>query len=175
MNGGPEGPGGPPERGTPERLPLEEVERIVDLVRESGVGEVRVRRGEVEVTVKAMPEAPPPAASVPPLASTPVPARAPEEMPREGVAEPPAERNGLYEVRSPLVGTFYRAPAPGEEPYVEVGDRVEAGQTLCIVEAMKLMNEIPADVSGEVVEVLAENTGGVEYDQPLFRLRPEAS
>ena len=75
-------------------------------------------------------------------------------------------------MRSPLVGTFYRAPAPGEEPYVEVGDEVSAGQTLCIVEAMKLMNEIPADVSGEVVEVLAENTGGVEYDQPLFYLRP---
>ena len=76
-------------------------------------------------------------------------------------------------VRSPVVGTFYRSPAPGEDAYVEVGDRVVAGQTLCIVEAMKLMNEIPADVSGEVVEVLAENFQGVEYDQPLFYLRPE--
>ena len=72
-----------------------------------------------------------------------------------------------------MVGTFYRAPAPGEETYVEVGDKVKAGQTLCIIEAMKLMNEIPTDVSGEVVEVLAENAGGVEYDQPLFYLRPE--
>ena len=76
-------------------------------------------------------------------------------------------------VRSPVVGTFYRAPAPGEEHYVEVGDHVGVGQTLCIVEAMKLMNEILADVSGEVVEVLVENTKGVEYDQPLFRIRPE--
>jgi acetyl-CoA carboxylase biotin carboxyl carrier protein len=76
-------------------------------------------------------------------------------------------------VRSPVVGTFYRAPAPGEEYYVEVGDRVGIGQTLCIVEAMKLMNEILADVSGEVVEVLVENSKGVEYDQPLFRIRPE--
>jgi acetyl-CoA carboxylase biotin carboxyl carrier protein len=85
-----------------------------------------------------------------------------------------AERNGsLHVVSSPVVGTFYRAPAPGEEPYVEVGDRVREGQTLCIVEAMKLMNEIPADVSGEVVEVLVENARGVEYDQPLFRIRPE--
>jgi acetyl-CoA carboxylase biotin carboxyl carrier protein len=83
------------------------------------------------------------------------------------------ERDGLHAVRSPLVGTFYRAPAPGEEPYVEVGDRVRSGQALCIVEAMKLMNEIPADVSGEVVEILVENAEGVEYDQPLFRLRPE--
>ncbi len=142
-------------------LPLEEVQRLVDLVRESGVGEVRVRRGEVEITVKANPEAPAPEAE--PRAA------------REGAAElePSAERDGLHAVRSPLVGTFYRAPAPGEDAYVEVGDRVRAGQVLCIVEAMKLMNEIPADVSGEVVEVLADNAEGVEYDQPLFYLRPE--
>src|SRR3712207_9417578 len=71
--------------------------------------------------------------------------------------EPSPEKDGLHMVRSPLVGTFYRAPAPGEDAYVEVGDRVREGQTLCLVEAMKLMNEIPADVSGEVVEILAEN------------------
>ena len=144
-------------------LPLEEVERLVDLVRESGVGEDRVRRGEVEITVKARPEAP-------------VSQRASEaEAVREPAAEPEEpspELDGLHAIRSPLVGTFYRAPAPGEDAYVEVGDRVRAGQTLCIVEAMKLMNEIPADVSGEVVEILAENAEGVEYDQPLFYLRP---
>ena len=141
-------------------LPLEEVERLVDLVRESGVGEIRVRRGEVEVTVKANPQDS---------------GRPPEAEPRAPLeAEPPAaERDGLHAVRSPLVGPFYRAPAPGEDAYVEVGDRVRAGQVLCIVEAMKLMNEIPADVSGEVVEIMVENAEGVEYDQPLFYLRPE--
>jgi acetyl-CoA carboxylase biotin carboxyl carrier protein len=142
-------------------LPLEEVERLVDLVRESGVGEIRVRRGEVEIAVKARPEA----------------QRAPGAQPvRESAAEaeePSPELDGLHAVRSPLVGTFYRAPAPGEDPYVEVGDNVRAGETLCIVEAMKLMNEIPADVSGEVVEVLADNAAGIEYDQPLFYLRPQ--
>jgi acetyl-CoA carboxylase biotin carboxyl carrier protein len=142
-----------------EPLPLEEVERIVDLVRESGIGEIRVRRGDVEITVKARLEA------VAPVPAKPAP-ESDEEL-------SPAERDGLHPVRSPLVGTFYRAPAPGEEPYVEVGDRVRAGEILCIVEAMKLMNEIAADVSGEVVEVLAENAAGVEYDQPLFYLRPE--
>jgi acetyl-CoA carboxylase biotin carboxyl carrier protein len=141
-------------------LPLEEVERLVDLVRESGVGEIRVRRGEVEVTVKANSGAPVPADEAEPRAAL------------EAQAEA-AERDGLHAVRSPLVGTFYRAPAPGEDAYVEVGDRVRAGQILCIVEAMKLMNEIPADVSGEVVEIMAENAEGVEYDQPLFYLRPE--
>jgi acetyl-CoA carboxylase biotin carboxyl carrier protein len=147
-------------------LPLDQVERVVELLRESGVGEIRVRLGETEICVKAMPEAPP-AAPVPP----PLPAETTAAEPAEIVPE----TNGLHAIRSPLVGTFYRAPAPGEESYVEVGDTVKAGQVLCIVEAMKMMNEIVADVSGEVVEVLAENSGGVEYDQPLFRLRPDAS
>ena len=152
------------EENRQDRLPLEEVQRLVDLVRESGVGEIRVRRGETEITVKALPDAPPP----------PVPQRIAEISvePAQGLASP--ERDGLYAVRSPVVGTFYRAPAPGEEPYVEVGDRVRAGQTVCIVEAMKLMNEIITDVSGEVVEILAENAGGVEYDQPLLYVRPDA-
>jgi acetyl-CoA carboxylase biotin carboxyl carrier protein len=155
------------EENRQEALPLDNVEKIVELLRESGVGEIRVRLGETEISVKAMPEAPPAAPVLQqPLA---VADTAPEP------AEVVPETNGLHAVRSPLVGTFYRAPAPGEEAYVEVGDTVKAGQVLCIVEAMKMMNEIVADVSGEVVEVLAENSGGVEYDQPLFRLRPEAS
>jgi acetyl-CoA carboxylase biotin carboxyl carrier protein len=145
-----------------DSLPLDQVEKVVELLRESGVGEIRVRRGETEISVKATPEA----TSVPPLPAAGVPVPEPVEV--------APEANGLHAVRSPLVGTFYRAPAPGEEAYVEVGDTVKAGQVLCIVEAMKMMNEIVADVPGEVVEVLAENSGGVEYDQPLFRLRPEA-
>ena len=146
-------------------LPLDQVERVVELLRESGVGEIRVRLGETEISVRAMPEATP---------AVPVPPPLPAETNLEP-AEVVPETNGLHAVRSPLVGTFYRAPAPGEESYVEVGDTVKAGQVLCIVEAMKMMNEIVADVSGEVVEVLAENSGGVEYDQPLFRLRPDAT
>ncbi len=142
------------------QLPLREVEQLVGLLRESGVGEIRVRQGETEISVKAKPEA---------HVAAPVSQGAPEAI--ESEASP--EMDGLHAVRSPVVGTFYRAPAPGEDVYVEVGDMVSAGQTLCIVEAMKLMNEIVADVSGEVVEVLAENAGGVEYDQPLFHLRPD--
>jgi acetyl-CoA carboxylase biotin carboxyl carrier protein len=144
-------------------LPLREVEQIVELVRESGVGEITVRHGETEISVKARPEAPPALQA----------AAGARSVPEVVESEPSPEMDGLHAVRSPLVGTFYRAPAPGEDFYVEVGDTVSAGQTLCIVEAMKLMNEIVADVSGEVVEVLAENAGGVEYDQPLFYLRPD--
>ena len=142
-------------------LPLREVEQLVELLRESGVGEIRVRRGETEISVTAKPEVPP------------TPAGNQAAIPEVSEPEASPEMDGLHAVRSPVLGTFYRAPAPGEDTYVEVGDTVSAGQTLCIVEAMKLMNEIVADVSGEVVEVLAENAGGVEYDQPLFYLRPD--
>ena len=150
-----------PEIDENRSLPLREVEQLVELLRESGVGEIRVRRGETEISVSARPEVP--------ATGNQAASRVPE------VSDPEAspEMDGLHAVRSPVVGTFYRAPAPGEDTYVEVGDTVSAGQTLCIVEAMKLMNEIVADVSGEVVEVLAENAGGVEYDQPLFYLRPD--
>jgi acetyl-CoA carboxylase biotin carboxyl carrier protein len=146
-------------------LPLGEVERLVELLQESGVGEIRVRQGETEISVKARSEAP--------VAATQA-AQVSQGFPEMVEPETSPEMDGLHSVRSPVVGTFYRAPAPGEDAYVEVGDAVSAGQTLCIVEAMKLMNEIVADVSGEVVEVLAEDAGGVEYDQPLFYLRPEA-
>jgi len=154
-----------PEMDENRPLPLREVEQLVELVRESGVGEIRVRQGETEISVRARPEVPatPPGHEV---------ASATQGVPEVVEAEPSPEMDGLHAVRSPVVGTFYRAPAPGEDAYVEVGDKVSAGQPLCIVEAMKLMNEIVADVSGEVVEVLAENAGGVEYDQPLFYLRP---
>lgn len=79
----------------------------------------------------------------------------------------------LVEVSSPMVGTFYRAPAPGEAPFVEVGDRVRKGQTVCIIEAMKLMNEIEAEVSGQVMEILLQNGEPVEYGQPLMRINPD--
>ncbi|MEW6637715.1 MAG: acetyl-CoA carboxylase biotin carboxyl carrier protein [Actinomycetota bacterium] len=144
---------------------MDEVGRLVSLLTESGVGEIRVKRGDLEIMVKAR-DPLPAEQRVPWPEARPVPQPPPEE-------EPLPEMDGLHEVRSPLVGTFYRSPAPNEAPFVEVGERVRAGQTLCIVEAMKMMNEIPADVGGEVVEVLAGNAEGVEYDQPLFRIRPE--
>jgi acetyl-CoA carboxylase biotin carboxyl carrier protein len=156
-------------------LPLDEVSRLVELVRESGVGEISVRQGDLEVTVRAAQvgsAAPSETDARHAHAATPEPSRAEPETGAESGDEN-GDRRGLHEVLSPLVGTFYRAPAPGEDDYVQVGDRVREGQTLCIVEAMKLMNEIPADVSGEVVEVLADNAGGVQYDQPLFALQPD--
>jgi acetyl-CoA carboxylase biotin carboxyl carrier protein len=89
------------------------------------------------------------------------------------VNAPSAIDQRLVEVPSPMVGTFYRASAPGEGPFVEVGDRIRSGQTVCIIEAMKLMNEIEAEVSGQVMEILLQNGEPVEYGQPLMRINPD--
>ncbi len=83
---------------------------------------------------------------------------------------PPVDHK-LFEIKSPIVGTFYRAPSPDDAPFVEIGDRIKVGQGICIVEAMKVMNEIEAEVSGEVIEILAENFQSVEFDQVLMRVR----
>lgn len=92
-------------------------------------------------------------------------------VPVQGQSPTPLEQR-LVEVISPMVGTFYRAPAPSEPSFVEVGDRIYVGQTVCIIEAMKLMNEIEAEVSGQIIEVLAQNGEPVEYGQPLMRINP---
>ncbi len=102
------------------------------------------------------------AAAAPPPAVTP-----------ESVAEAPAPASNLVEVTSPMVGTFYRAPSPDADPYVQVGDRVSSGQTLCILEAMKLMNELEAELSGTIKEICVENAEPVEYGQVLFRVLPD--
>lgn len=88
-------------------------------------------------------------------------------------AAPPAVDTKWVTVNSPMVGTFYRSPAPGEAPFVEVGDRIRSGQTVCIIEAMKLMNDIEAEVSGQVMQILVENGEPVEYGQPLIRINPD--
>ena len=149
-------------------LPHEDLRRLVELLRESGIGEISVRQGDLEVTVKARSEGLPVQAAPPSLPDEPERAKPPAPE------EPPAvEGNGLHAVRSPVVGTFYRSPSPDDPPYVEVGDRVEAGQTLCIIEAMKLMNEIEAETSGIVREILVDNGQPVEYGQVLFRIEPD--
>ena len=152
------------------RLPLEDIEKLVEKVRESGIAELGVRQGDLEIVVKAKYGHP----ALPQDARLEV-RTSPEPTTRAGLdifidATP---EKVLHMVRSPIVGVFYEAPTPGEAPFVKVGDRVREGQTLCIVEAMKLMNEIPAEVSGEVVEVLTGDGEGTQYDQPLFLLRPE--
>jgi len=130
---------------------------------------VSVRRGAgapVVVSAPATPvpvSLPVPAVSATSVAHSPEPAKAPSP-------EPP-KKNTVY-IRSPMVGTFYRAPAPEKPPYVQVGDIVQKGQVVCIIEAMKLFNEIQSEVSGKIVRILVENAQPVEYDQPLFEVEP---
>ncbi|MEA5463350.1 acetyl-CoA carboxylase biotin carboxyl carrier protein [Leptothoe sp. PORK10 BA2] len=91
--------------------------------------------------------------------------------PPMAAAPPVAAVSDLYEITSPMVGTFYRSPAPDESPFVNTGDRIKSGQTVCIIEAMKLMNELEAEVSGEIVEILVQNAEPVEFGQPLMRVK----
>jgi len=106
-----------------------------------------------------------------PSTSTP-PAPAVSDTPASSSTPPPTSEPKWVEIVSPMVGTFYRAPAPDEPPFVAVGDRIAIGQTVCIIEAMKLMNEVEAEVAGEAIEILVENGEPVEYNQPLMRILP---
>lgn len=142
-------------------MDLRKIKTLIDLVQQSGIAELEITEGEERVRISRAPQAAP-APAVLPAAPAPVAAAAP-------AAEP--EANPLPEgevLKSPMVGTFYRASAPGAKAFVEVGNSVKAGDTVCIIEAMKLLNEIEADRDGVVKAVLVENGQPVEYGQPLF-------
>lgn len=154
-------------------MDLNLIKKLVRMVDTSGVTDLEVEENGLRVkiakkvrqnTVVTQAQLEPPAAAAPavqPLQET-APAVKEEETPKEETAA------NIHEIRSPIVGTFYRAPAPDADPYVQIGDTVSPGSTLCIVEAMKLMNEIESDVAGKVVKILAEDSKPVEYNQPLF-------
>ncbi|MBB5444077.1 MULTISPECIES: acetyl-CoA carboxylase biotin carboxyl carrier protein [Paraburkholderia] len=154
-------------------MDLRKLKTLIDLVSESGISELEVTEGEGKVRI--VKNAPPvyvqPSASyaVPQFAQ-PAPFGAVEApaAPAGAPATPAAAAPQGHVVTSPMVGTFYRAPSPGADPFVQVGDTVKEGQTICIIEAMKLLNEIESDKSGVVKEILVENGQAVEYGQPLF-------
>ncbi|MCC8393945.1 acetyl-CoA carboxylase biotin carboxyl carrier protein [Paraburkholderia sp. MMS20-SJTR3] len=150
-------------------MDLRKLKTLIDLVSESGISELEVTEGEGKVRI--VKNAPPvyvqPSAT---YAAPQFPQAAPAaagEAPAAPAAPAAAAPQG-HVVTSPMVGTFYRAPSPGADPFVQVGDTVKEGQTICIIEAMKLLNEIESDKSGVVKEILVENGQAVEYGQPLF-------
>jgi acetyl-CoA carboxylase biotin carboxyl carrier protein len=152
---------------------LKEIKDLMELMRQMGVSELEVERSGIKVRIRTGRAAgdEPAVSLVRPLSE-----RSPQEVSAgrstaESAAAPPAEEQGLL-VRSPIVGTFYRSASPDGPNYVEVGDVVKKGQILCIVEAMKLMNEIESEHDGRILEVLIENARPVEYGQPLFRIEP---
>ena len=173
-------------------MTFKEITELIKLINKTNLTEFKLRDGDFEISVrtekylktKTTQVVTPPQQIVPmavPSTSaaqaTPTPSPAePTETVIEHTKEPtPAaeEDTGNYlEIRSPIVGTFYRAPTPEKPPYLKLGDRVEKGQVVCIVEAMKLFNEIESEVSGKIVKVLIDNSQPVEYDQPLFLVDP---
>ena len=154
--------------GWAEPVDLRKLKTLIELVESSGIGELEVQEGEERVRITraqtAASTAPAPATAIyatsPPLA-------APASAPASAEAPAPVIEPEGHFVKSPMVGTFYRAASPGAKPFVEVGDSVQVGDTLCIIEAMKLMNEIEADKAGVVKQILAENGQPVEYGQSL--------
>ena len=163
------------------KIDLDQIRDLLAVFSQTEITELTIESGDQKITLKkSSPSFVPTTIEVPQFAapvavaqraSAPAPAEAPKPEPAK--LEPKAESNGNYiAISSPMVGTFYRAPSPAASPFVEVGDRVAVGQTVCIIEAMKLMNDLPAEVSGRVVKVCVENGTTVEYGQPLFMVDP---
>ena len=146
----------------------QEIKELLQIFEESGVAEMEVQRGENRLRLRRAPTtqelAAPAAAPPPPPAHAPAPAAA-------AAKTVPADANHTL-VKSPIVGTYYDAPSPGAPPFVNIGDTVEPGQVLCIIESMKLMNEIEAEMAGTLVHKLVENGRPVEYGEALFAIRP---
>ncbi len=175
----------------PLRMNLKEIKELVDLMTEKGITEFELERSGVKVRIKRganaaaqvsfqgtgapspHPSGPPPAQfgspAVGPMLAPPLPAA---PVPAEPPQAPELRAEDLHVIKAPIVGTFYDAPSPGTPPFVRVGDRVEAGQVLCIIEAMKLMNEIESDAAGDIVKLYVENAQPVEYGESLFAIRP---
>jgi acetyl-CoA carboxylase biotin carboxyl carrier protein len=146
---------------------LKEMRALLELLREYGLTEIELERGGERLRLRRQPVSPAPGVTAPTaVAGAMAPAGPVAESSRD------ERRQHLVTVEAPMVGTFYRAPSPDAEPYVREGDSIKEGQVLCIIEAMKLMNEIESKVSGRVIRVLAENGQPVEYGQPLFLIEP---
>jgi acetyl-CoA carboxylase biotin carboxyl carrier protein len=147
-------------------MDIRKVKKLIELLEQSGMAEIEINEGEESVRISryppggAMTVAPPNMAAM-----APAPVAPPAEVEKGAMVE--AETPTGHSLRAPMVGTFYRAPSPGAKPFITVGESVKTGDTLCIIEAMKMMNQIEADVDGVVREILVENGEPVEFDQPL--------
>ncbi len=160
-------------------MELKEIKELIKLVSEAGVSEVEVERGDFKIAIKKTEEKVVVQSTTPVIqqpvitAATPVIAP-PVATPAATPSVAPASENtaNLITIKSPMIGTFYKSASPDKPAFVNVGDEIKPGKVLCIVEAMKLFNEIESEVSGKIVKVLVENASPVEYDQPLFLVEP---
>ncbi len=148
-----------------------EIRDLIDFIAETGLNEVNIETEELKLSVKrsadVLAQAAPIAAAVQPMVAPTV-----AQQADVSVATAPSDNENYVEVKSPMIGTFYRSANPESAPFVSVGDSISSGQIVCVVEAMKLFNEIETEVSGTIVKVLVDNSSPVEYDQPLFLVDP---
>ena len=155
-------------------MDIRKIKKLIELIEDSGVSEIEIKEGEESVRISRGPVGgdPAPGYAMPPAYMTPPPSPAPAAPPPPPIdaAEPAAEVASIsgHTVTSPMVGTFYRASSPTAAPFVEIGDTVSEGDTLCIIEAMKMLNQIESDASGVVKAILVENGQPVEFGEPLF-------
>jgi len=157
-------------------MKTKEIRDLIDFISKSGLNEVNIETEEMKISVKREPDQVR-SVSEAPAVSAPAPAAAPSPAPAAPAADTSKEEeqpasNNYIEIKSPMIGTFYRSPNPDSPAFVHVGDKVDKGSPVCIIEAMKLFNEIESEVSGTVVKVVVDNASPVEYDQVLFLIDP---
>lgn len=160
-------------------MDIKQIQDLIKLVNKSNIGELSIEQENFKITIKQKEEPTPvyastlvPSSSYPPPAIPNPPATAPPATGKNADAAPEAKQENLIEIKSPMIGTFYRQAGPGKPIFASVGDQIEKGQVVCIIEAMKLFNEIESEVSGKIVKVLVEDASPVEFDQPLFLVEP---
>ena len=147
-------------------MDIRKVKKLIELLEESGISEIEISEGEESVRISRYPKPGAVATTVAPTAAVAPPS--PPAAPAAAPAEPAAPPVRGQQVTAPMVGTFYSGPAPGSKPFVEIGQEVKPGDTLCVIEAMKMMNQIESEFAGRVVSILVENGSPVEFGQPLF-------
>ena len=160
---------------TTSTMKTSEIRDLIDFISQSGLNEVNVETKELKLHVKREPDQKIFKSSPAPVVAAPVAVPSVAAVPAAAAPKaekPAASSKKTADIKSPMIGTFYRSSNPDSPPFVSVGDRVEKGQTVCIIEAMKLFNEIESDISGKIVKVLVDNSSPVEYDQPLFLVDP---
>lgn len=149
-----------------------EIQDLIDYISNTGLAEVKIKTEEFELSVKKYADAATAAPAPQVFAAAPAPVPAPIASSPVAAAPSPAPSSNLVEIKSPMIGTFYLTASPDAAPFVTEGGSISAGKTVCIIEAMKLFNEIESEISGKIVKILVANASPVEYDQPLFLVDP---
>lgn len=158
-------------------MEYKQIQELIKMINKSNISELSIKDGEFEITIRQengltgtpmMMPAPQQMMPQPVMAAAPAPVAEAPAAPAAATTAPAAANDKLHTIKSPMIGTFYRSPSPDKPPFVNVGDEVKQGQALCIIEAMKLFNEIESEVNGKIVKVLVDESSPIEYDQPLF-------